>query len=210
MANTPVVAQTLSLIGAATVLGVVHSMIVPSNLTLDTEAGFTVPGAGSRAGSVADDGAAVPSSTAADEADDPVQMLDAEPVTAAAPAEGAGHKIGLAQAVELHGLAMAGEQVLFLDARLESDYEAGHIDGAFSMPFTRLGTDEGIDTILMLASPGDGTLFVIYCTGGDCEASEDTAIRLTDLGFDNFAIMADGYEDWKAAGHPVSAGTGGP
>lgn len=204
MANTHVVAQTLALIGTATVLGVVHSMVVPSNLTLDTEAGFTVPGAGSRQTSDAGEGSAPPASAEAAHAAEPDQVPDA------APTEDAGNKVSLSEAADLYGLAMAGEQVIFLDARLESDYEAGHIDGAFSMPFTRLGTDEGIDTILMLASPGDETLFVIYCTGGDCEASEDTAIRLKDLGFDNFAIMADGFEDWKAAGHPVSAGTGGP
>lgn len=219
MAKTPVPVQTLALIGAATILGVVHSLIVPSNLTLDTSGGFTVPGqgigtVGVRKEAVGDEVLGgevqdVPGTSDAPDVD-PAAGASPEPEREQSAAEHEEDKISLEQALELHGLAMSGEPVFFLDARLESDYKAGHIDQALSMPFSRLGTDEGMSFIMMLATPGDGTLFVIYCTGGDCEASEDTAIRLKDLGYDNFAIMADGFETWKAAGYPVSAGEGGP
>ena len=95
----------------------------------------------------------------------------------------------------------------FLDARYEADYREGHIEGAFWMPASRVATPEGMGE-LQIIEPG-GTV-VIYCTGGDCDASENTAIRLEQAGFTfDIRILGKGYVDWVEAGLPTAAGMDG-
>jgi rhodanese-related sulfurtransferase len=95
----------------------------------------------------------------------------------------------------------------FLDARYEKDYVAGHIEGAFWMPAARVTTPEGLSD-LQIIEPG-GTV-VIYCTGGDCDASENTAIRIEQAGFSfDIRILGKGYEDWVRAGLPTASGADG-
>lgn len=95
----------------------------------------------------------------------------------------------------------------FLDARRREDYDAGHIAGAIWMPAQRVMTKDGQDDLNFIA-PGDTV--VIYCTGGDCDASENTAIRIQQMAFDFvLQIMGQGYDDWSAAGLPTEAGDPG-
>lgn len=91
----------------------------------------------------------------------------------------------------------------FLDARHDYEFEAGHVAGAIFMPSTRLSSGEGIPQAYEI----DASLpVVIYCTGGECDASENTAVLLDalELGFD-IRIMGKGYDDWAAVGLPVEA-----
>lgn len=91
--------------------------------------------------------------------------------------------------------------VFFLDARHEADFNAGHVEGAFWMPAARVITEEGRND-LSIIEPG-GTV-VIYCTGGDCDASENTAMRIERMGFSfDIRIMGKGYTDWADAGLPT-------
>lgn len=95
----------------------------------------------------------------------------------------------------------------FLDARYEADFRAGHIEGAFWMPASRVTTPAGMGE-LQIIEPG-GTV-VIYCTGGDCDASENTAIRLEQAGFTfDIRILGKGYQDWLDAGLPTGTGMDG-
>ena len=106
-----------------------------------------------------------------------------------------GH-ITLREAFELYE-----QGVFFLDARHEEDFNAGHIEGAFWMPAARVITEEGRND-LSIIEPG-GTV-VIYCTGGDCDASENTAMRIERMGFSfDIRIMGKGYTDWADAGLPT-------
>lgn len=92
----------------------------------------------------------------------------------------------------------------FLDARYESDYRDGHIEGAFWMPASRVTTPDGMAD-LQIIEPGG--IVVIYCTGGDCDASENTAIRIENSGFTfDIRIMGKGYVDWVDAGLPIEKG----
>lgn len=103
--------------------------------------------------------------------------------------------------------ALFEQGAFFLDARYESDYRAGHIEGAFWMPASRVITPAG-RAELEIIEPG-GTV-VIYCTGGDCDASENTAIRLEQSGFHfDIRILGKGYADWADAGLPTSTGMDG-
>lgn len=98
------------------------------------------------------------------------------------------------------------EGAFFLDARNEHDFSLGHIEGAIWMPASRANTSGG-QSDLEFIPPGDTV--VIYCTGGDCDASHNTKHRLELLQYDfDIHILGRGYEDWLAAGLPVEAPEG--
>ncbi len=104
-------------------------------------------------------------------------------------------------------LKLFEQGAFFLDARYEADYRAGHIEGAFWMPASRVTTPAG-RAELEIIEPGG--IVVIYCTGGDCDASENTAIRLEQSGFNfDIRILGKGYTDWAEAGLPTSTGMDG-
>ncbi|MBZ0171552.1 MAG: rhodanese-like domain-containing protein [Phycisphaerales bacterium] len=190
MADVSLATRGLALVGFATIAGGVHSLVVPVRLDRDIR-GIVIPGGVEQNGS------------AGEQQGKPKTDTSTEPGDGNA-AFGTGEgKIDLQLASTLHEKFMAGEPVLFLDARLRSDFEDGRIVGALHMPHARLSGGEGLDELAMFASPGEGMLLVIYCTGGDCEASEDSAILLDAAGYTNIAIMADGYDDWAASGLPV-------
>jgi len=91
----------------------------------------------------------------------------------------------------------------FLDARHEDEFDLGHIEYAQWLPATRFDTDPEGALRVIGSIPPDGTI-VIYCVGGDCDASENTAARLEHYGFTDLRIMGVGYSDWAQAGHPTS------
>lgn len=91
---------------------------------------------------------------------------------------------------------------IFLDARNEDDFNAGHIEGAIWMPAARANTREG-QKDLDFIPPGE--IVVIYCTGGDCDASKNTQRRMTLLQYDfDVRILGKGYVDWVEVGLPVT------
>ncbi|MDX2132858.1 MAG: rhodanese-like domain-containing protein [Planctomycetota bacterium] len=132
----------------------------------------------------------------------------ADPATPAAgstPAAGAptqpaplGLDIDLASAAALFA---AGAP--FIDARLANEYEAGHVEGAFWMPSEVFMNGAIPDALNFMdkAAP-----VVVYCGGGQCDASHNVVVLLQQLGFTRCHVMADGYPAWKAAGHPVATG----
>ena len=64
---------------------------------------------------------------------------------------------------------------VLLDVRGEELYQKGHIEGAISLPHARINAET------LKAYPPD-TLFVVYCAGPHCNATEKAAIRLAKLG----------------------------
>jgi rhodanese-related sulfurtransferase len=101
---------------------------------------------------------------------------------------------------EAHALWEQG--AAFLDARRQDEFDAGHIAGALWMPAARVPTTDGLADLQFL---DPGATVIIYCDGGDCDASENTAIRLEGLPtpFTDVRIMGMGYSDWVAAGLPT-------
>jgi len=101
---------------------------------------------------------------------------------------------------EAHDLFEQG--VWFLDARNESDFNAGHIEGAVWMPASHASTRDGQKALDRIP---EGEIVVIYCTGGDCDASDNTKRRLGLLQYNfDVRIMGKGYIDWVEAGLPVT------
>lgn len=91
---------------------------------------------------------------------------------------------------------------VFLDARPATDYRAGHIPGAHSIPYDNL--DEGLveaQQYLTAAQP-----IIAYCSGKSCDDSFLLALFLRNNGFTNVVLYADGFEQWKADGYPVEGG----
>jgi rhodanese-related sulfurtransferase len=107
-----------------------------------------------------------------------------------------GPRISLDQA---HALFEEGGY-LFIDTRPKEYFDAGHILGAFHLSTKEFGEPEGTEVISMLR-PEDH--FVLYCDGGECDASENVAARLESVGIAHFHIMTASFEEWKKAGYDI-------
>ncbi|MEL6796100.1 MAG: rhodanese-like domain-containing protein, partial [Planctomycetota bacterium] len=92
----------------------------------------------------------------------------------------------------------------FVDARVSSEFEEGHIEGALNISPTALEANSSLFALDVI----DPTLpIVIYCGGGDCDDSHRVAELLQDLrGFEQTHVFTDGYQAWADAGLPTSAG----
>jgi rhodanese-related sulfurtransferase len=96
---------------------------------------------------------------------------------------------------------------LFIDARNDDDYAAGHIPGAYQ--FDHFHMERYLDQILQVV-PG-ATRVVIYCQGGDCEDSEFAALTLRDFVPDPsvLRVYVGGVLDWTAHEMPLERGARG-
>ena len=204
MGKAAIPAQILAIIGLAAVLGGTHSLIKPISLEREST-GFVIP---ESQGEKQAQPEASPETDSAPEPDALVSPSEPteQPADDKSPDATANDKIDLKLAASLHERAMMGEPIWFLDARREEDFVKGHITGALFMPHTNVSSGDGLDQLAMFSPPELGDLLVIYCTGGECEASEDTAILLEQAGYTNMAIMQAGYDEWVAAGYPTEEG----
>jgi rhodanese-related sulfurtransferase len=87
--------------------------------------------------------------------------------------------------------------VIVLDVRPGSEYHAGHIAGARSVPIAELRRH-------LEVLPKD-TEVVAYCRGPYCAYADDAVRELRRRGF-RAARLADGYPEWKRAGLPTATG----
>ncbi len=74
-----------------------------------------------------------------------------------------------------HAIANNRKDFVLLDVRGEELYKNGHIESASSLPHARINADS-------LKDYPPNTLFVVYCAGPHCNATEKAAIRLAKLG----------------------------
>lgn len=205
MGKAAIPAQMLAVIGLAAVLGGTHSLIVPISLKREST-GFVIP---ESLGESPDQPEVSPdseSSTAPADVGSPSEPAEQPANEESSDSAEDSKKIDITLAASLHERAMMGEPIWFLDARREEDFVKGHITGALFMSHTNVSSGDGLDQLAMFSSPELGDLLVIYCTGGECEASEDTAILLEQAGYSNMAIMEAGYDEWVAAGYPTEEG----
>ncbi len=94
--------------------------------------------------------------------------------------------------------------VVFLDARRRSQYERGHIPGAWSLP---RNDEQALAAVLPAVR--NAAVVVIYCHGGNCEDSIFTAEDLVyRQGIDPVVVWIDegGWEAWVKAGGPQKKG----
>jgi rhodanese-related sulfurtransferase/DNA-binding transcriptional ArsR family regulator len=84
-----------------------------------------------------------------------------------------------------------------IDVRPPAEYEAGHVEGARSLPISDLR--RRLDSL-----PRDGEL-VAYCRGPYCVFADDAVRLLRRRGFEA-RRLEDGFPEWKRAGLPVTVG----
>jgi rhodanese-related sulfurtransferase len=101
----------------------------------------------------------------------------------------------------------ATQKVIFVDARDDEHYQAGHLPGAWQ--FYHYRPAEYMEAVLppcLLAEK-----VVVYCTGGDCEDSEFAARTLTQssVAKEKLFIYVGGITEWETKGQPVELGARG-
>lgn len=89
--------------------------------------------------------------------------------------------------------------VLFVDARSSEDFNAGHVNGAVSLPVGQF--NEQIDGFLQRYGPDRP--IIAYCSGRTCQDSHHLAQLLMERGYLNISVMIDGFPGWEAAGYPI-------
>ena len=89
--------------------------------------------------------------------------------------------------------------VVVIDVRPASEYRAGHVAGARSVPIDELARHAN-------ELPND-TGIVAYCRGPYCVYADDAVRALRASGFEA-RRLEDGFPEWRRAGLPVAAGEG--
>ncbi len=100
--------------------------------------------------------------------------------------------------------AMAEGRIVFLDARDDAHYEAGHLPGAVQFDHYRLEKHLGA----VLAACTVAERVVVYCNGGECEDSELAINDLLELGVPagKLFLYSGGIAAWTAHGLPRATG----
>lgn len=99
------------------------------------------------------------------------------------------------------------EGMPFVDARTDHEREVGTIEGAVHLETRHFLPGGRVEPILEQLDRSFPV--VVFCAGGDCDASENVAQRLIGRGFTEVYIMHEGFGAWQAAGHPTQPAGGG-
>ncbi len=95
--------------------------------------------------------------------------------------------------------ALFDSEVLFVDVRKDSDWDAGRIPGA-----VHLDNKKGVFSEAALSAEiGKDEKVVIYCNGPKCMRSSKGCTSAVAWGFTNVYYFRGGFPEWKAAGFPV-------
>jgi rhodanese-related sulfurtransferase len=102
-------------------------------------------------------------------------------------------------AITLAELSREEAAVIWVDARDDDAFQAGHQRGA-----VRLNEDNwesALGDLLVRWEPG--VQIVVYCDGAGCAASREIALRLrAELGFEGIHWLEGGWESLQAGGQP--------
>jgi len=89
------------------------------------------------------------------------------------------------------------QNMLFVDARSEEYFIAGHIPNAIC--------NDNLDSLITImeqyVSINDG--FVVYCSDDDCGSSEELSYSLQEQGFSNIYLFKGGWKQWTDNNLPV-------
>lgn len=93
-------------------------------------------------------------------------------------------------------LAAGGSDLVLVDARSRTSYDAGHLPGAVSLPHAQITPEAA-------AGLPDGPI-VAYCWGPSCNGACKAAARLAALGRP-VREMLGGFDYWVRDGHSVES-----
>jgi rhodanese-related sulfurtransferase len=175
---------------AAAAIGTAHALLKPVP-TLDSAPPLPVVPTTPKQPSAPTNTTAQPQQTSAPVA----KPADAPPAQAATPRNE--RMITLARFKELMGGSLP---LQIVDAREPAEFESGRIPGAINIPPSAFsgGVPDVVAQRLIRDLP-----MVVYCSGGNCDASKSVAMRLIDLGFAQTYVYEDGYTGWTKAGEAV-------
>jgi len=89
-------------------------------------------------------------------------------------------------------------EVIFIDTRKLSDWNAGRIPGAIHMDHTKEFTKENLKKIVNYHDS-----FVIYCNGSKCLRSEKAAKNAVEWGYKKIYYYREGFPAWYINNNPV-------
>ena len=94
------------------------------------------------------------------------------------------------------------KSALFIDARDSLLFEEGHISGAISIHFESNDDDAILEK---LDGIKNDNFLIIYCSGGDCDLSEELGNHLFEyLLYSNILLYEGGFPEWKKNGYPIT------
>lgn len=183
------VQRSLAIIGLGCIIGAADSWLRPTVITLkeNATAAAQPPARGPER---SDPGSSVPPEAKAVDPADAMTQASKSPPSAT---------LGLmidAKAAK----ALFDQGVIFLDARIQPEYDAGHVPQAYLLNSSLFGTPAADEAMKALDASQP---VVIYCGGGDCDASKNVAILLQQAGFKQLHIIEKGYPEWKELGYPI-------
>ncbi len=102
-------------------------------------------------------------------------------------------------AKDLNEALEQGRKMVLVDTRVPYFWAMAHIEGSSPVPYYS-SQQEFLDAL-----PNDGTWIVAYC---ECPraAADSSVIKLRELGYENTAVLWEGYAGWSALGYPVAVG----
>jgi rhodanese-related sulfurtransferase len=98
------------------------------------------------------------------------------------------------------------DEIIFIDARDDEHYRAGHIPGAYL--FDRFQQENYLTNVLQVCLTAQQIVF--YCNGGECDDSEHAAIMLRDsirIPKEKVFVYGGGIAEWATNGLPIELGT---
>ncbi len=184
------------LILAVVILGVAGVDGAIRGLRMPPQAGTELPAWTQQALAEARARQQISSTSPTDAAPNPALAAQTQDVPAEDPSDGKGMTTA-----DLYAAWEAGI-IHLVDARLPHQYREGHIPRAHSIPFESItsGYPAALDLL-----PFEGPI-VVYCEGGDCNASRNVASMLIDMGFENVSVFERGLDSWARAGYPIETG----
>lgn len=101
-------------------------------------------------------------------------------------------------AEELVELVLSRPDLVIIDARMNSEYAKGRIEGAINMLNTSMRRED-----LEKAVPDLTTPVIIYCNGERCLRSSDAVKKVMEWGYRNVFWFRGGWREWTEKGLPV-------
>ena len=90
-------------------------------------------------------------------------------------------------------------KAVFLDARSEEAFGAGHIEGAKNLPWEEF--EQFYPEVMSDIPPS--AVIVAYCDGETCSLSKELAFTLVAKGYSHARVLLDGWKQWQEARLPI-------
>ncbi len=96
------------------------------------------------------------------------------------------------------------QHIVFVDARNEADYLAGHVPGAWL--FNPYEPEKYFPSVMPAVQAAE--IIVVYCHGGNCDDSVSAATLLKEVGVpgEKIYVYGGGMGEWESLGQPLETG----